>query len=90
MRQDWGIRESVGQQAWQDIMRQYLRQDRQEAAKLAAELAGANPSTPVSRRKQTGASTEGASTCLSYMHEACIFLLVSCAVPDVGLMSAEQ
>ena len=60
MRQDWGIRESVGQQGWQGIMRQYLRQDRQEAAELAAELAGANPVTPLSKRKQTEACTEGA------------------------------
>ena len=63
VRQDWGIRESVGQQGWQGIMRQYLRQDRQEAARLAAELAtaGATPATPSSRRKQTGSCTEGVS-----------------------------
>ena len=59
VRQDWGIRESVGQQGWQGIMRQYLRQDRQEAAKLAAELATAAPSTPASIPKRTRSCTEG-------------------------------
>ena len=44
-------------------MRQYLRQDRQEAARLAAELAtaGTAPATPSNRRKQTGSCTEGNS-----------------------------
>ena len=40
-------------------MRQYLCQDRQEAAKLAAELTTAAPATPASTRKQTRSCTEG-------------------------------
>ena len=37
VRQDWGIKESVGPTGWQAVMRQYLRQDRQAAAALAGQ-----------------------------------------------------
>ena len=36
MRQDWGIKESVGPTGWQAVMRQYLRQDRQAALRWQA------------------------------------------------------
>ena len=42
-------------------MRQYLRQDRQEAARLAAEMAGAGAATPSGRRKQAEPCAEGDS-----------------------------
>ena len=61
VRQDWGIRESVGPDRWQAIMRQYLRQDRQEAARLAAVTAGAGVATPSGRRKQAEPCAEGDS-----------------------------
>ncbi len=63
VRQDWGIRESVGQDGWQGVMRQYLRQDWQEVAKLAAELAGMSAATPSGRRKSTQSSTECEHCC---------------------------
>jgi len=63
VRQDWGIRESVGQDGWQGVMCQYLRQDRQEVAKLAAELAGMSAATPSGRRKSTQSSTECEHCC---------------------------
>ena len=37
VRQDWGIKESVGHTGWQAVMRQYLRQDRQAAGALAGQ-----------------------------------------------------
>lgn len=68
VRQDWGIRESVGQDGWQGIMRQYLRQDRQEASKLASELAGMSAATPSARRTRTQSSTDGEHYCdISYI-----------------------
>lgn len=70
VRQDWGIRESVGPDRWQAIMRQYLRQDRQEAARLAADMAGPGVATPSGRRKQVEPCAEGDShhgTCQSWL-----------------------
>ena len=59
VRQDWGIKESVGQQGWQGVMRHYLRQDRQAAAKLVAELAGEGCATPGGRRQLAEPCVEG-------------------------------
>ena len=89
MRQDWGIRESVGQQGWQGIMRQYLRQDRQEAAKLAAELATAAPATPASTRKQTRSCTEGTehtSSVLKLLDLALLFGSLSRELQNCSVM----
>lgn len=38
VRADWGIKASVGIDGWQAIMRQYLRQDRQQAQEAAQQL----------------------------------------------------
>ena len=43
VRQDWGIKESVGPTGWQAVMRQYLRQDRQAAAALAGQGGRSHP-----------------------------------------------
>ena len=46
VRQDWGIKESVGPTGWQAVMRQYLRQDRQAAAVLTSQGDRSPPASP--------------------------------------------
>ena len=55
VRQDWGIKESVGPTGWQAVMRQYLRQDRQAATVLA----GQGGCSPFISRRQAEPCTEG-------------------------------
>lgn len=40
MRQDWGIKGSVGVPGWQQTMRQYLKQDLEEAAEKLGKSVG--------------------------------------------------
>jgi hypothetical protein len=63
VRADWGIRDSVGMHGWQAIMRQYLRQDRQQAQEAAQHLLMDGPSRAVhiAREALPDAGDEGVS-----------------------------
>jgi hypothetical protein len=60
VRSDWGIRDSVGVHGWQNVMKQYLRQDRMQALEALDKLNGGRIGVPAAPASAADPDEHGA------------------------------